>query len=83
VKLSSREREVLHALSQGATYAEVAEALDIAYGTVGVHVWHAAQKMGVIGREAVLERFCGGRSRCQGCGELMVRPAELCGFCRA
>ncbi len=54
--LSERELTVLHALSRGFTYGEVAEQLGLSSHTVGTHVKHIYRKLEVGSRaEAVFE----------------------------
>lgn len=54
--LTERELTVLHALSRGFTYGEVAEQLGLSTHTVGTHVKHLYRKLEVCSRsEAVYE----------------------------
>lgn len=52
--LSPREREVLRALSRGATIHHVAQALSIRVTTVRAHVTHMRKKLGVTTRAALV-----------------------------
>jgi two-component system nitrate/nitrite response regulator NarL len=48
--LTRRESEVLHMLAQGLTQLEIAERLEIRPKTVGTHIEHLMQKLGVHSR---------------------------------
>lgn len=52
--LSAREREVLRALSRGATLRRVAESLSISVPTVRTHVEHLRRKLGVTTQAALV-----------------------------
>lgn len=51
-KLSDREKQVLDLISQGKTNAEIADHLNLAVGTVKVHVGNVLSKLGVTNRTA-------------------------------
>jgi DNA-binding NarL/FixJ family response regulator len=51
IRLSERERAVLHYLSNGANDATIARELDIRDGTIRTYVIRAMSKLGVVTRE--------------------------------
>jgi DNA-binding CsgD family transcriptional regulator len=53
-RLTAREREVLEQVQQGLTNREIADALDIAPGTVRAHLEHSFTKLGVRTRTAAV-----------------------------
>ena len=55
--LTSRERTAVRLVMGGATHKEVAWLLGVTASTVGVFLWRAARKLGVVGRESLLRAF--------------------------
>jgi DNA-binding NarL/FixJ family response regulator len=49
-KLTNRELRVLHLIAQGMSNKSIASTLDIAEGTVKIHVHHILSKLGVNSR---------------------------------
>ena len=60
-KISSREREILHLLSKGLLYKEIAKELNpqINLGTVKQHVHHLYRKLGVNNRMEAVKQYLG------------------------
>ncbi len=56
VKLSPREREVLHLMAKGATTSAIAEALFISKNTVKTHVRHILEKLQAANRAEAVAR---------------------------
>ncbi len=61
-KLSAREMEVLEFLSHGFAYKEIADKLNIAYGTVHVHVARIYKKLHVQSRGQAVAKYLRGVS---------------------
>jgi predicted ATPase/DNA-binding CsgD family transcriptional regulator len=57
--LTRREREVAQLLAREFTDRQVADALSISVGTVGVHVHRILQKLGLYSRQQVADRLAG------------------------
>ena len=53
--LTRREREIAHLLARGDTDRQIADALSISIGTVGVHVHRILQKLGLRSRWQVAD----------------------------
>lgn len=56
-KLSHREQDVLRALIRGKTNREIADELNIAIGTVKVHLHNISKKTGAKGRDGIIKSF--------------------------
>ena len=59
IVLTKRELEVLAAMAQGKTNAEIADGLVIAESTVKSHVEHILRKLSAVNRTEAVCRYCG------------------------
>jgi DNA-binding NarL/FixJ family response regulator len=59
VSLTRRERDVAELLARGHTDRQIADALYISAGTVGVHVHHILGKLGLHSRVQVADWLAG------------------------
>ncbi len=55
--LTRREREIARLLARGDSDRQIADALFITVGTVGVHVHNILQKLGLYSRRQVADRL--------------------------
>jgi non-specific serine/threonine protein kinase len=55
--LTRREREIARLIADGRSDRQIAETLSISVGTVGVHVHHILQKLGLYSRQQVADRL--------------------------
>jgi Response regulator containing a CheY-like receiver domain and an HTH DNA-binding domain len=56
-RLTARQREVLTLVARGATNARIAERLSISEKTVGKHLEHFYETLGVVNRTAAAARW--------------------------
>lgn len=57
--LTDREREILHQLTQGFQYKQIADSLSISIGTVRTHVNRVYEKLHVHSRAEAMLKLCG------------------------